>query len=125
MPPTLFLMCGLPCAGKTTLARRLERERGALRLTPDDWILSLAGEEWDQAEVDRLRTPVETVQWEVAARVLSLGLDVILDWGLWSRGERDDFRARGEALGARVEICFLDVPREELFSRLALRNAAL
>jgi predicted kinase len=125
MAPTLFLMCGLPCSGKTTLARRLERERHALRLTPDEWIAQLLSEEWDQAELDRLRSPVEAVQWDVAARVLALGVDVILDWGLWGRGERDDFRARGEALGARVEVCFLDVPQAELASRLAARNAEL
>jgi predicted kinase len=125
MAPMLFLMCGLPGAGKTTLARRLERERHALRLTPDEWIAPLLSEDWDQAELDRLRSPVEAIQWEVAARALALGVDVILDWGLWGRGERDDFRARGEALGARVEVCFLDVPLADLKSRLAARNAAL
>lgn len=36
--PTLFLMCGLPGSGKTTLAKQLERERSALRLTPDEWL---------------------------------------------------------------------------------------
>ena len=39
--PTLFLMCGLPGTGKTTRARRLERERHALRLSPDEWIAPL------------------------------------------------------------------------------------
>jgi predicted kinase len=29
--PTLYLMVGLPCSGKTTLARKLEREKSALR----------------------------------------------------------------------------------------------
>jgi predicted kinase len=33
---TLHLMVGLPCSGKTTLARTLEHERSALRLTPDE-----------------------------------------------------------------------------------------
>jgi predicted kinase len=125
MPPTLFLMCGLPCSGKTTLARRLEQERHALRLTPDEWIAQLLSADWDHAELDRLRSPVEAVQWEVAARALALGGNVILDWGLWGRGERDELRARARALGARVELCFLDVPRAELLARLAARNAAL
>ena len=53
MAPTLFLLCGLPCSGKTTLARRLERERHALRLTPDEWIAQLLSEDWDQAELER------------------------------------------------------------------------
>ncbi|WP_302061230.1 AAA family ATPase [Streptomyces sp. A3M-1-3] len=30
---TLFITCGLPGSGKTTLARRLEQEQSALRLT--------------------------------------------------------------------------------------------
>ena len=34
---TLHLMVGLPCSGKTTLAKQLEQERSALRLTPDEW----------------------------------------------------------------------------------------
>ncbi len=34
---TLHLICGLPCAGKTTLERQLEQDYAALRLTPDEW----------------------------------------------------------------------------------------
>ena len=34
---SLHLMVGLPCAGKTTLARQLEQQHSALRLTSDEW----------------------------------------------------------------------------------------
>ena len=40
----LYVMVGLPAAGKTTSARRLEVERRALRFTPDDWMNPLFGE---------------------------------------------------------------------------------
>ena len=40
---TLHLVCGLPGSGKSTLAAKLEVERQALRLTPDDWIARLLG----------------------------------------------------------------------------------
>ena len=33
--PRLILMCGLPGAGKTTLAKRLAEETAALRLSPN------------------------------------------------------------------------------------------
>ena len=122
---TLILMCGLPGSGKTTVARRLEHERSALRLTPDEWIGPLYGSKLTQAALDACRDPVEGVQWAIAARALSLGVNVILDFGFWSRVERDDFRARAAAMGADFEICFLDVPRPVLESRLAARNAAL
>ena len=34
----LLLTCGLPGSGKTTLARRLATERGAVRLSKDEWM---------------------------------------------------------------------------------------
>ena len=43
--PTLFLTVGLPCTGKTTAARRIEIERNALRLTKDEWVKALYGNE--------------------------------------------------------------------------------
>ena len=40
---TLHLMVGLPCSGKTTLARQLEQQYSALRPTPDEWHTALFG----------------------------------------------------------------------------------
>jgi predicted kinase len=48
--PTLHLMVGLPCAGKTTLARQLEQEYVALRLTPDEWHMPLFGLDVEEPE---------------------------------------------------------------------------
>src|SRR5258708_33469428 len=119
--PVLHLICGLPGSGKTTLARRLERDLPAVRLAPDEWMARIVGDGYDEAK----RAAVEAVQWEIAARVLSLGVDVILENGFWSRRERDEVRARARALGAATKLHYLDVPREELLRRLAMRNAAL
>lgn len=122
---TLFLMVGLPCSGKTTLAKELERERHALRLTPDEWIVKLFGPNLTPPALEWCRDPVETLQWGVAERALSLGINVILDFGFWSRSERDQFRARAAALGANVEVHFLDTSQQVLSERLAARNADL
>jgi AAA domain len=40
----LVVMVGLPASGKTTRARQLEFELGAVRLTPDKWMLPLFNE---------------------------------------------------------------------------------
>ena len=119
---TLHLMCGLPCSGKTTAARAIEAEVSALRLTPDEWIQQLYGDLSGEA-LDGARDPVEHVLWELAARVLVLGVDVILDFGFWSRAEREEFRLRARRLGARSELHFSDVSEQELLRRLAARTA--
>ncbi len=118
----LFLICGLPGAGKTTLAKQLELSQSALRLCPDEWITSILADVTDTFEMDRLRTPVESVQWEVAKRALTLGVNVILENGFWSREERASYRSQAEALGAQVQLIYLDVERDELWARLSKRN---
>ncbi len=120
---TLHLMVGLPCSGKTTWARRLEVERSALRLTPDEWHLRLFGQDATEPEHDARHSLIEALLWDVAARALVLGTNVILDFGFWAREEREDFRSRARQLGAGSEVHFLDVDGEELLRRLAERNA--
>lgn len=122
---TLILMCGLPGSGKTTLAKQIERERHALRLTPDEWIVRLFGADLTPPTLDWCRDPVEALQWEVAERALTLGIDVILDFGFWTHNEREEFRSRARGLGAGTELYYLDAPREVLSARLAARNSNL
>jgi predicted kinase len=118
----MVLIVGLPGAGKTTMARRLEAERDALRFTPDEWMEPLFGVSEDGGR----RWVLESqLFWSVAGRALSLGVNVILDYGCWSETERDMFRNRAHELGARTEIVVLNPPLEVLWERLAARNAAL
>lgn len=120
---TLHIMVGLPCSGKTTRARALEAELPALRLTPDEWHLRLFGQDADAPEHDQRHGIVEGIMWEVAQRTLTLGTDVILDYGFWGREERDGLRAQARALGAGFEMHYLPVSEPELLRRLRARNA--
>ncbi|MBS4203416.1 AAA family ATPase [Lederbergia citrea] len=126
---TLHLMVGLPCSGKTTLARALEKKYSALRLTPDEWHIRLFGHDYgenmtesDEAKHDARHDTVESLMWDLAARVLVLNIDVILDFGCWVRSQRDEFRSRAKDLGAEFKIHFVDVSEELLFERLKTRN---
>ena len=120
---TLHLMVGLPCSGKTTLAKQLEREQSALRLTTDEWHVRLFGQDAEHPDHDARHGLIEAMLWNIASRALELGTNVILDFGFWARDEREDYRARARQLGASSEVHFLDVPAEELLERLVVRNA--
>src|SRR5690349_25159373 len=118
----MVLIVGLPGAGKTSWARRLEEERKAIRLTPDEWMDAL----FDASEVDGRRWVLESqMLWGVAARALELGVDVILDYGCWSEEGRDRFRPRAQQLGAGAEIVVLDLPLAILWKRFGRGNEKL
>ena len=117
----MVLIVGLPGAGKTTVARQLEDELNAIRFTPDEWMGPLFGVSEDGGR----RWVLESqLLWGIAARALTVGVSVILDYGCWSESERDVFRTRAHELGARAEIVLLDLPLDELWRRLEARNRA-
>lgn len=120
--PTLHVMVGLPCSGKTTYARQLAREINALVLTLDVWHLTLFGDDVGDAQHDARHQRIEAIMWDVARHVLALGGDVILDYGCWARVERDEYRKRAQELGADFQLHYLDVPYAELYRRLEVRN---
>lgn len=120
---TLHLMVGLPCSGKTMLAKKLERELSAIRLTPDEWHVSLFGQDAEEPEHDARHSLLEALLWKVASRALALRSNVILDFGFWAREEREDYRSRANKLGVSSEVHFLDVSDNELMRRLAIRNS--
>ena len=122
---TLYLLCGLPGAGKTTLAKELEQSPATMRLTPDEWLGELLTDAGDKPALDRLREPVEAMQWELAKKLLRLEINVVLDWGFWTRAKRAWYRREAALIGAQVVTHFLAAPREELWARLAARNMNL
>lgn len=113
----LVIISGLPGTGKTTYATTLAGG-GGVRFAPDDWMDALAIDLWD---LDARRR-VETLQWDVARQVLRGGGTAIIEWGTWSRAERDTLREEARALGARAELVYLTAPPEVLFERISARG---
>ena len=114
--PVLHVVVGLPGAGKTTLAHRLEAQLPALRLTPDEWMVPLFG------EPEGKRDDLEGLLIRVAMRALALGVDVVLDFGVWSRDERTCLRHLAADVGATTTLHYLPVEPESQWARLASRE---
>lgn len=115
--PTLFLTVGLPGTGKTTTARRLEVEHSALRLTKDEWMKALYGLEHPELASD----VIEGRLVHIGLRALELGINVIIDFGLWSRDERSALRQAAADVGAAVTILYFTLTADEQRKRLDAR----
>jgi predicted kinase len=117
--PTLFLTVGLPSTGKTTAARHIEAEKNALRLTKDEWVKALYG----QLNPPWAQNVIEGRLIEIGLRVLELGNNVVIDYGLWGRDERSALRQAAAERGARVEIRYFELTPAEQRRRIDQRQA--
>jgi predicted kinase len=116
---TLFLMVGLPGAGKTTRAAELAATHRAIRLTPDHWMIPLFGD----SMADGKRFVLEGRLISVALQALRLGTSVVLDYGLWGRDERSALRWLARANGAACRVVYLPVDKDVQLARIARRQA--
>ena len=115
--PRMFVMVGLPSAGKTSRARELATASHALRLTPDEWMIPLFG----QVQPEGKRNVVEGRLIWLALSALRLGTNVVLDFGVWARVERSALRALAASVGATSELVYLRVDPEEQWRRVQAR----
>ena len=80
MSATVHLLCGKTGSGKTTFARQIEQERGAVALSVDPWMIRLFGQHMPRDVFDaRLRVCMELL-YRLSERLTQLGVDVVLDW---------------------------------------------
>ncbi len=119
------MICGLPGSGKTTLARKLESELPAIRFSPDEWLEPFFGgmdyvNRWE--EYCKQRVKLESMQLDMALRLVELGINAVLENGFWAREERDAYRTKAVQRGIDTKLYYLDVPHHELWSRLKKRN---
>jgi len=119
VPGHLIVICGLPGAGKSTLARSLEHRHSAIRFSSDEWMHKLAIDLFD----GDARVKIERLQWDLAQQLLTLDQAVIIEWGTWSRSERDELRLRAREIGASVELRYLEASLEARWERVQRRNA--
>ena len=102
------MMCGRICSGKSTLAAKLRREHRAVVLSVDEITLALFGRD----PGDMLDAYVERCEhylYQKSLEILESGIDVILDWGFWTRRERDEARAFYSSRGIKYSFYYISI----------------
>jgi len=123
--PTAHLIHGYLGAGKTTFARQLERDIPAIRFSQDEWMVRLYGDDPPVEQFAVFYRRIHEQVEEIWLRCLELGLDVVLDFGFWTRPERDATRVKITALGAEPRLYRLTCPEDEAWRRIESRNVNL
>ena len=123
----IILMSGLSGSGKSTVARQLARQWGAIQLRSDAVRKHLGGIPLDARGGDELYTPEMTQK--TYDRLLELGLTlakqgytVILDAKYDRQAQRQAVLAQAQAAGLPVQIFYCDAPIDILQERLQQRT---
>lgn len=89
-------------------------------MTPDEWMIPLFGQEQPEGK----RNVVEGRLIWVALSALRIGVNVVLDFGVWGKDERSALRALGASVGASCELVYLPVDEEEQWRRVQSRPSS-
>lgn len=123
--PTLYLLYGFIASGKTTFAKKLEKELRAVRLTHDEWMHKLYGSNPPEEKFQEYFKRVEDLIWMLTERLLKVGQDVVMDLGFWSRKQRDEARGKAEKFGANHKLYHIHCPEDIALKRCLTRTENL
>jgi len=114
----LYLVCGLPGAGKTTRVRQIVDDVRAVPLCADEWVLGLG-----RSLVDfEFRIRLQDCLLAHAGELLRRKLSVVIEFGSWHREERERIRQAAARENAKSELHFVNAPLDELVRRVRARG---
>ncbi|NTV38807.1 MAG: ATP-binding protein [Demequinaceae bacterium] len=115
---TLYVLTGLPGAGKSTRAAQIIAATGAAHVDMDTALRERGVSIVDYETRFAIQPDVEAT----IAPLLASGRDVVAEFGSWTREERERLRAYADASCARTQLHWLDAPPDECVRRLRLRG---
>ena len=119
--PKVLIMCGKICSGKSTYAEKLKLENKAVILSVDELTLAL----FENQAGEKLDFYVEKLKEYFLKKLLDIveaGADVILDWGFWTKKERDYAREFYDSRNISYQFYYMNVGIDEWKKRILKRN---
>lgn len=120
----VYILCGKICSGKTNYSQKIRKEHQAVILSVDDITLALLG----QNGGDLLDVYVEKLEqyfFQKSVEIVETGINVVLDWGFWTKTERDFAKEFYGSRGIEYEFHYISISDEEWYRRLEKRNKSI
>ncbi len=120
--PVAHIVIGFIGSGKTTFARKLEKETGAIRFTKDEWMVRLFGNTPPNDKFEEYDNRMASLATDMALKCLKAGISVIIDEGFWVKEQRDEIREKVKSVGATPKLYYIEVPFEIMKVRTLKRT---
>ncbi len=117
----VFMTCGKICSGKSTYAEYLRKKHKAVILSVDEITLALFGQNAGENHDDYVER-AEKYLFRKSLDIIEIGVDVVLDWGFWTKEERDFARKFYSSQNVPFEFHYIGIDDEEWHRRLHKRN---
>ena len=121
MTGKVYLICGVICSGKSTLAKRLSEQHRAIVLSCDELTKALGDDLGDRH--DAIAARIHLYLQHKAVELCRLGMNVILEWGFWRAADRKEMSRFLSDCGVPFEWHYMDVSGNQLARSIASRNA--
>ncbi len=118
------MTCGKICSGKSTYAKQIYIENHAVILSVDEIMLSIFGQHSGEKH-DEYVEKIEKFLFTKSVEIVKVGVNVILDWGFWTKNERIFAKEFYTSKGIECEFHYIDISDEVWKSRLITRNKAV
>ena len=121
--PIAYVICGFIGAGKTTFARKLEKETKAIRITKDEWMIKIFGNKiTSDKNFERYDKNITELATDIAFKILKSGKDVIIDEGFWVKSQRDEMRKKIINVGAKPIFYYVESSVAKMKERVISRS---
>lgn len=120
----VIMVCGKICSGKSTYAESLRRENNAVLLSIDEIMLAMFGQYVGEMH-DEYVAQTEKYLYRKSLEIVDSGINVVLDWGVWTKTERAEAREFYKSRCISYELHYIDVSDEVWRERINKRNSAI
>lgn len=120
----IVMICGKICSGKSTYANQIRMKNNAVLLSVDEIMLAVFGQDAG-SDHDKYTGSIQKFLFDKSIELIELGVNVILDWGFWTKDSRRFAREFYHKHNIECEFHYIDISDEIWKQRLKTRNSVI
>ena len=120
----VYLICGKLCCGKTTYSQKLCAENDVVLLSVNEMTLTVFGQNCGDKH-DEYVLNAKKYLLSKSLELIDKNINIVLDWGFWTRKEREFAKDFYKSRGIDCELHYIDISDDVCKARIEKRNKAV